>query len=40
MYLGFTLSLLFDARWDKWEYYVVMVPTVLLAQWKVNNQEK
>ena len=40
MYLGFTLSLLFDAQWYKWEYYAVMVPTVLLAQWKVNNQEK
>jgi hypothetical protein len=39
MYLGFTISLLFNARWDDWKYYVVMVPTIILAQWKVNNKE-
>ena len=40
MYLGFTLSLLVDAQWYKWEYYVIMVPTILLVQWKVNNKEE
>jgi bacteriorhodopsin len=40
MYLGFTLSLLLDVQWYKWEYYVIMVPTILLVQWKVNNKEE
>ena len=39
MYLGFTMSMLLDAQWYKWEYYVIMVPTILLVQWKVKNQE-
>lgn len=40
MYLGFTVCLLFDAKWYKWEYYAIMVPVILLIEWKVNNQEE
>jgi hypothetical protein len=40
MYLGFTLSTLFDAQWYEWKYYVVMIPTIILAEMKVNNKDE
>ncbi len=40
MYLGFTLSTLFDAQWYEWKYYVVMIPTIILAEMKVNNRDE
>ena len=40
MYLGFTLSMLFDAQWYEWKYYAVMIPTIILAEMKVNNRDE
>ena len=39
MYLGFTLSMLFDAQWYEWKYYVVMIPTIILAEMRANNRD-
>lgn len=40
IYLGLTLSLLLDAQWYKWEYYVIMIPTAILVEWKVIDKEE
>jgi hypothetical protein len=39
MYLGFTLSMLFDAQWYEWKYYVVMIPTIILAEIRANTED-
>ncbi len=40
IYLGFSLSMFLDAQWYKWEYYVVMIPTIILVEYKVNNKKE
>ena len=40
MYLGFMLAVLFDAQWNDWRYYAVMIPTVMLVEIKVDNHRE
>jgi hypothetical protein len=31
--------MLFDAQWYEWKYYVVMIPTIILAEIRANTED-